>query len=57
MLIEGCQDFRPMLFAGYRVWPVVCLLNLVVVPFDHRQLVGSIAGLGWGVFLSLNQVK
>lgn len=46
-----------MLFAGYRVWPVVCLLNLVVVPFDHRQLVGSIAGLGWGVFLSLNQVK
>ncbi|EGR52076.1 uncharacterized protein TRIREDRAFT_55062 [Trichoderma reesei QM6a] len=51
------SDFRPMLFAGYRVWPVVCLLNLVVVPFDHRQLVGSIAGLGWGVFLSLNQVK
>ncbi|KAL6881446.1 hypothetical protein J3F83DRAFT_57257 [Trichoderma novae-zelandiae] len=51
------SEFWPMLFAGYRLWPIVCLLNLVVVPFDYRQLVGSIAGLGWGVFLSLNQVK
>ncbi|PTB70953.1 hypothetical protein BBK36DRAFT_1155735 [Trichoderma citrinoviride] len=51
------SDFWPMLFAGYRVWPIVCLLNLVVVPFDYRQLVGSVAGLGWGVFLSLNQIK
>lgn len=56
-LIKCSQDFWPMLFAGYRVWPLVCLLNLVVVPFDYRQLVGSIAGLGWGVFLSLSQIK
>ncbi|KAL7927390.1 hypothetical protein ACQKWADRAFT_276541 [Trichoderma austrokoningii] len=57
ILSSVVSDFWPMLFAGYRVWPLVCLLNLVVVPFDYRQLVGSIAGLGWGVFLSLNQIK
>lgn len=57
ILSSVVSDFWPMLFAGYRVWPIVCLLNLVVVPFDYRQLVGSIAGLGWGVFLSLSQIK
>ncbi|KAL6903010.1 hypothetical protein GGI43DRAFT_329802 [Trichoderma evansii] len=50
------NDFWPMLIAGYRVWPIVGLLNLSVVPFDYRQLVGSIAGLFWGIFLSLNQM-
>ncbi|KAK6446443.1 hypothetical protein FP744_10002693 [Trichoderma asperellum] len=50
------RDFWPMLVAGYRVWPIVGLLNLSVVPFDYRQLVGSIAGLFWGIFLSLNQM-
>ncbi|KAK1239087.1 hypothetical protein MKX08_006148 [Trichoderma sp. CBMAI-0020] len=50
------KDFWPMLIAGYRVWPIIGLLNLSVVPFDYRQLVGSIAGLFWGIFLSLNQM-
>ncbi|EHK17130.1 uncharacterized protein TRIVIDRAFT_42222 [Trichoderma virens Gv29-8] len=50
------HDFWPMLIAGYRVWPLVGLLNLSVVPFDYRQLVGSTAGLFWGIFLSLNKM-
>ncbi|TFB00973.1 Protein sym1 [Trichoderma ghanense] len=50
------RDFWPMLIAGYRVWPIVGLLNLSVVPFDYRQLVGSTAGLFWGIFLSLNKM-
>ncbi|KAL7906363.1 hypothetical protein GGI35DRAFT_482530 [Trichoderma velutinum] len=50
------NDFWPMLIAGYRVWPLVGLLNLSVVPFDYRQLVGSTAGLFWGIFLSLNKM-
>lgn len=45
-----------MLIAGYRVWPIIGLLNLSVVPFDYRQLVGSTAGLFWGIFLSLNKM-
>ncbi|EHK47525.1 hypothetical protein TRIATDRAFT_52374 [Trichoderma atroviride IMI 206040] len=50
------KDFWPMLIAGYRVWPIIGLLNLSVVPFDYRQLVGSVAGLFWGIFLSLNKM-
>lgn len=42
-----------MLSAGYRLWPLVCLLNLVVVPFEHRMLVGNGAAFGWGVYMSL----
>lgn len=55
-LTTNIQDFWPMLIAGYRVWPLVGLLNLSVVPFDYRQLVGSTAGLFWGIFLSLNKM-
>ncbi|KAL7962748.1 hypothetical protein V8C34DRAFT_269758 [Trichoderma compactum] len=50
------NDFWPMLIAGYRVWPLVGLLNMSVVPFDYRQLVGSMAGLVWGILLSLNKM-
>ncbi|KAJ6442206.1 mpv17 / PMP22 family domain-containing protein [Purpureocillium lavendulum] len=47
------KDFWPMLFAGYKVWPFVCLLNLTIVPFEYRILVGSTAGLAWGVYINL----
>jgi protein Mpv17 len=47
------NDFWSMVFASYRLWPLVCLLNLVVVPFDYRMLVGNTAGFGWGVYMSL----
>jgi hypothetical protein len=42
-----------MLSAGYKLWPMVCLLNLVLVPVEHRMLVGNTAGFGWGVYMSL----
>jgi protein Mpv17 len=42
-----------MLLAGYRFWPIVCLLNLVMVPMEYRPLVGNGAGLVWGIIISL----
>lgn len=42
-----------MLVAGYKFWPFVTLLNLVVVPVEQRMLVGGLAGLAWGVYVSL----
>jgi protein Mpv17 len=42
-----------MLLAGYRFWPIVCVLNLVMVPLEYRSLVGNGAGLVWGVTMSL----
>ncbi|EXJ60688.1 hypothetical protein A1O7_04841 [Cladophialophora yegresii CBS 114405] len=50
------NDFFPMLMAGYKFWPVITLLNLVVVPFDQRMLVGGLAGLAWGMYVSLTQM-
>jgi protein Mpv17 len=47
------QEFWPMLLAGYRFWPVVCLPNLVLVPMEYRTLVGNGAGPVWGVMMSL----
>ncbi len=42
-----------MIVAGYKFWPIVTLLNLIVVPVEQRMLVGGLAGLVWGVYLSL----
>ncbi|OAL22140.1 hypothetical protein AYO20_11240 [Fonsecaea nubica] len=50
------RDFFPMLIAGYKFWPVVTLLNLVVVPVEHRMFVGGLAGLAWGVYVSLMNI-
>jgi len=50
------NDFFSMLMAGYKFWPIITLLNLVVVPFDQRMLVGGLAGLAWGMYVSLTQM-
>lgn len=43
--------------AGYKLWPLVSLLNFTVVPVEQRTLVGSLVGLGWGVFLALRAAR
>ncbi|KAK5442007.1 hypothetical protein LTS15_011165 [Exophiala xenobiotica] len=47
------RDFRTMMIAGYKFWPLVSILNLSVVPVEQRMLVGGLAGLAWGVYVSL----
>ena len=47
------QDFWPLLIAGFKLWPLVSILNFTVVPADKRLLVGSIFGVVWAVYLSL----
>ena len=42
------KDFWSMVMAGYRLWPMLCLPNLFVVPLDHQMLVGNVAAFGWG---------
>jgi protein Mpv17 len=50
------QDFFPMIFAGYKFWPLITITNLVLVPVDQRMLVGGLAGLVWGIYVSLTQL-
>ncbi|KAF2211602.1 hypothetical protein CERZMDRAFT_42962 [Cercospora zeae-maydis SCOH1-5] len=45
--------FWPMTLAGQKLWPAVSILSFTVIPLEKRMLFGSVAGLIWGVYLSL----
>ncbi|ODM20308.1 hypothetical protein SI65_03361 [Aspergillus cristatus] len=47
------NDFWPIMIAGFKLWPLVSILNFTVVPADKRLLVGSLFGVLWAVYLSL----
>lgn len=48
------QDFRGLMLAGFRLWPLVSLVNFTLVKsVQSRQLLGGLASVGWGVYLSL----
>ena len=47
------QDFTPLMVAGFKIWPLVSLLNFTVVPVEKRLLVSNLFGALWGVYLSL----
>lgn len=47
-------EFWPILFAGVRLWPLVSIVSFTVVEsVEARNLLGSLAGMAWGVYLSL----
>lgn len=45
--------FWPLVFAGQKLWPLVSIISLTLVPVEQRMVFGSIIGVGWGIFLSL----
>lgn len=47
------EQFWPMIFAGQKLWPLVSILSFTVIPLEYRMLFGSVAGLFWGIYLSL----
>ncbi|KAF4595260.1 hypothetical protein GQ602_000873 [Ophiocordyceps camponoti-floridani] len=47
------RDFWPIVRAGVKVWPAVSLFNFMVVKtVAARNLVGALAGVAWGVYMS-----
>ncbi|KAK3310919.1 uncharacterized protein B0T15DRAFT_507537 [Chaetomium strumarium] len=47
-------EFWDLVRAGWRFWPFVSLVNYVfLTSVEARSLVGALAGLGWGVYVSL----
>ncbi|KAI1374903.1 hypothetical protein F4677DRAFT_146933 [Hypoxylon crocopeplum] len=54
VVVHSRAEFYPILVAGWRVWPVVSLVNFAFIKsIEGRNLVGSLAGVGWGVYMSL----
>jgi protein Mpv17 len=48
------QDFWGLVIAGWRLWPLVSIVNFAVLrSVQSRQLLGGVAGVAWGVYLSL----
>lgn len=47
-------EFMPIMRAGWKLWPFVSLFNFVLIrSVVVRNLVGSLAGVVWGVYMSL----
>ncbi|KAH8654627.1 hypothetical protein BGZ60DRAFT_532992 [Tricladium varicosporioides] len=48
------DELVPFMVAGWKLWPWVSLANFTLVQsVEMRQLLGSLAGLIWNVYLSL----
>ena len=48
------DEFRPIFVAGWKLWPAVSLVNFTLVKtVEGRNLVGALAGVVWGVYMSL----
>lgn len=56
--VRAKGDFWGILKAGWVFWPFVSIVNFVfLTTVEARNLVGSLAGLGWGVYMSLFAAK
>lgn len=50
----AAAEFWPILAAGWRLWPAVSVVNYSLVQsIEGRNLLGNLAGVGWGVYMSL----
>lgn len=48
------QDFWGLMSAGWKLWPLVSAINFTAVKsVQTRNLVGSLAGMAWNIYLSL----
>ena len=51
-------EFWPIVRAGWSFWPFVSVVNFVfLTSVEARNLLGSLAGLGWGVYVSMLTAK
>ncbi|KAK3365277.1 hypothetical protein B0T24DRAFT_430692 [Lasiosphaeria ovina] len=47
-------EFFSILVAGWTFWPLISIVNFVFLKtVEARNLMGSLAGLAWGVYVSL----
>lgn len=47
----------PIYWAGLKLWPAVSLISFTLIPVEKRVVFGSIVGVAWGIFLSLQAAK
>ncbi|KAK8072613.1 hypothetical protein PG996_005961 [Apiospora saccharicola] len=48
------EEFWSIIKAGWRLWPAVSIINFAFVKsIEGRNLVGGLAGVAWGIYMSL----
>jgi hypothetical protein len=48
------DEFWDIVVAGWKLWPAVSLINFTLIKtVQGRNLVGSVAGVVWGIYMSL----
>ncbi|KAJ4018167.1 hypothetical protein NW752_002076 [Fusarium irregulare] len=48
------SDFAPLIYAGWKLWPAVSIVNFAAIKtVEGRNLVGALAGVAWGIYMSL----
>lgn len=51
---EAKAEFWSLMIAAAKLWPAVSLINFTLVKsVQGRNLVGALAGVVWGVYVSL----
>ena len=54
VLARSRAEFFALVVAGWRLWPLVSLVNFTLIKtVEGRNLVGGLAGVVWGVYMSL----
>ncbi|KAH7021952.1 hypothetical protein EDB80DRAFT_693882 [Ilyonectria destructans] len=54
VLARAQAEFFPLLMAGWKLWPAVSLINFVFIKtVEGRNLLSGLAGVGWGIYMSL----
>lgn len=54
VVAKSQDDFVPVMVAGWKLWPLVSLINFTMVKtIEGRSLVGGLAGVVWGIYMSL----
>ncbi|TDZ29504.1 PXMP2/4 family protein 3 [Colletotrichum spinosum] len=54
VIAKARVDFVPIFAAGLKLWPLVSFINFSFVKsIEGRNLVGALAGVLWGVYMSL----
>lgn len=50
----SCDEFWPILMAGWKFWPGIALVNYTMIKeVQNRNLMGALAGVAWGTYMSL----
>lgn len=50
----AARDFWPVMTAGWKLWPAISVYNFgFVKTVEGRTMIGGIAGMAWGIYLSL----